>query len=225
MKRFCLIVVALLFPIVVCAQQVTTFLGIPVDGSKSEMIQKLKAKGFRSTATHADVLEGEFNGQNVYIIVKTNKDKVYRIAVTDINSIDEASIRIRFNRLLKQFEDNDKYVASLLGNSYISDDEDISYEITVKSRRYEASFYQRTELLDSALLNAYNYLKTRYTESQLVNATDAMATDILEYTKLYLEPYLKTSVWFMISEAYQKGKYYISLFYDNEYNMANGEDL
>ena len=30
-------------------------------------------------------------------------------------------------------------------------------------------------------------------------------------------------VWFMISEHY--GKYYITMFYDNEYNRANGEDL
>jgi hypothetical protein len=33
----------------------------------------------------------------------------------------------------------------------------------------------------------------------------------------------KKPVWFMISELY--GKYYITMFYDNEYNRANGEDL
>ena len=33
----------------------------------------------------------------------------------------------------------------------------------------------------------------------------------------------KKSVWFMISESY--GKYYIIMFYDNEYNRANGEEL
>lgn len=30
-------------------------------------------------------------------------------------------------------------------------------------------------------------------------------------------------VWFMISEY--GGKYYITMYYDNEYNRANGEDL
>ncbi len=30
-------------------------------------------------------------------------------------------------------------------------------------------------------------------------------------------------VWFIISESY--GKYYISMYYDNGYNKANGEDL
>ena len=33
----------------------------------------------------------------------------------------------------------------------------------------------------------------------------------------------KKSVWFMISESY--GKYCIIMFYDNEYNKANGDDL
>ena len=33
----------------------------------------------------------------------------------------------------------------------------------------------------------------------------------------------KKVVWFMISEHY--GKYYISMFYDNEYNHSDGEDL
>ena len=32
-------------------KDVTQFLGIPVDGSKSEMIQKLKAKGYRYNST------------------------------------------------------------------------------------------------------------------------------------------------------------------------------
>ena len=40
---------------------------------------------------------------------------------------------------------------------------------------------------------------------------------------LAIEMLEKKSVWFLISE--QNGKYYIVMYYDNEYNMANGEDL
>ena len=48
------------FSIVLHAQEdVTKFLGIPVDGSKSEMIQKLKAKGFTNTSSEKDILEGD----------------------------------------------------------------------------------------------------------------------------------------------------------------------
>ena len=37
------------------------------------------------------------------------------------------------------------------------------------------------------------------------------------------ELFSKRSVWFLISEKY--GEYRISMFYDNEYNHSDGEDL
>ena len=50
-------------------KDVTKFLGIPVDGTKSEMIQKLKAKGFKSSYYDNEILEGEFNGRSVKIFI------------------------------------------------------------------------------------------------------------------------------------------------------------
>ncbi len=38
-----------------------------------------------------------------------------------------------------------------------------------------------------------------------------------------MELWRKKSVWFMISELY--GKYFITMFYDNEWNHSDGEDL
>ena len=89
-------------------QDVTKFLGIPVDGSKSEMIQKLKAKGYTSSQHNKEILVGEFNGTDVNIHIATNNNKVCRIMVCDANSIDEGGIRIRFNRLCEQFKKNKK---------------------------------------------------------------------------------------------------------------------
>ena len=42
-----------------------------------------------------------------------------------------------------------------------------------------------------------------------------------EYT---VDMLTKKSVWFMISES-SYGKYCIYMFYDNKYNIADGEDL
>jgi len=50
-------------------REVTRFLGIPVDGTKAEMISKLKDKGFNEAIGLDDVLEGEFNGKDVYVTV------------------------------------------------------------------------------------------------------------------------------------------------------------
>ena len=94
----------LISSIVIYAQEdVTKFLGIPVDGSKSEMIQKLKAKGYTSSQHNKDILVGEFNGTDVNIHIATNNNKVCRIMVCDANNIDERSIQIRFNKLCEQF--------------------------------------------------------------------------------------------------------------------------
>lgn len=103
-------------------KEITKFMGIPVDGTKTAMIQKLKAKGFKYNAK-LDRLEGEFNGRDSYISVVTNRNKVYRIVVHDANYTNEANIKIRFNNLVRQFMGNGKYApADMLGNSTIAED-------------------------------------------------------------------------------------------------------
>ena len=54
----------------------------------------------------------------------------------------------------------------------------------------------------------------------MANPTTEMMSEAL--TQLF-GLFSKRPVWFIISEQY--GKYYITMFYDNEYNRANGEDL
>ena len=60
-----------------------------------------------------------------------------------------------------------------------------------------------------------------YTSEQI----EKMNTDeLMDFTSKVLFYFLaKKPVWFTISEF--RGKYYITMFYDNEYNTANGEDL
>ena len=131
----------LLLSISIYAQQnVTKFLGIPVDGSKAAMIQKLKAKGFTYDALSGN-LEGIFNGEKVYISILTNKNKVWRIAVIDQITRDEGQIKIRYNLLCQQFEDNPKYFP-LEKTQKLSYNEDISYEISTHQKQYQAVYLQ-----------------------------------------------------------------------------------
>ena len=139
MKKMFLLLLLLASATVYAQKEVTKFLGIPVDGYKSEMIQKLKAKGYTYNST-TDCLEGEFNGRDVEIAVVTNNNKVYRIAVFDKNYLNETDIVIRFNTLCSQFENNSKYLGS--SEQRIPDNDDISYEMNVHNKRYEAVFYQ-----------------------------------------------------------------------------------
>lgn len=140
MKKFFFSMLLLLFSVatVRAQQDVVRFLDIPVDGSKAAMVAKLKAKGFKSSLVGD--LEGQFNGRKVWLSIVTNKDKVYRIVVQDAVSLDEGEIRIRFNQLCNQFGKNSKYVGD--ADAYkIPEGEDISFQMTVKGKRYEAVFW------------------------------------------------------------------------------------
>ena len=145
MKKLLSLIVMLLLSEIVPAQQksVTKFLGIPVDGYKSDMIGKLKEKGYTYDSAY-DCLKGEFNGRDVHIYVVTNNNKVYRIMVADAVPSNESDIKIRFNNLCQQFSENDRYFS--LDKYTLSEDEDISYEMTVHNPLAELS--QR--ILDSS---------------------------------------------------------------------------
>ena len=186
MRKILLFIIMLFCVCTTQAQQsqkdVTTFLGIPVDGFKSQMREKLIAKGF-TPVKGQEYLKGEFNGTNVIVRIVTNNNKVYRIYLADENSLDEANIKIRYNNLVRQFEKNQRYIST--SDFSISDSENISYEMICNKKTYDAIYYQKSKTEDG----------------------DAS----------------KKPVWFRIVESF--GKYFIAMFYDNEYNHADGEDL
>ncbi|MCR5298488.1 MAG: hypothetical protein K6D57_04235 [Paludibacteraceae bacterium] len=141
-KIFALFLSTFLFASLFAQQSVTTFLGIPVDGTELSMRQKLINKGFRYVPSN-DWLEGEFNGRDVLLLIKTNRDKVWRIAVIEKKYSDETDIRIRFNDLYRQFRNNGKYILNTMGEvGELPEDEDIAYNISIKNKRYLRTFYQ-----------------------------------------------------------------------------------
>lgn len=237
MKKLLCAIITLLCAATMQAQEeekdVTKFLGIPVDGYKPAMIEKLKAKGFTPTIADKDVLEGEFNGTDVQLYVVTNNNKVYRIMVADKNACGETGIKIRFNNLCRQFRNNPKYKTFRAEEEQtIPDNENISYEIIVHKKRYEAAFYQISQLDTVAIYNkSKQSLLSKYAQEQLDNPTEEISTEIqkayITNKAMYDFQNILTahnkSVWFMIAERF--GKYYICMYYDNEYNKADGEDL
>lgn len=228
MKRIFLFYIMAIMAISMSAQNdVTTFLGIPVDGFKSEMKQKLVSKGFvpKKVGTN-EFLEGEFNGTDVHVYIGTNNNKVYRIMLCDANTQNEANIKIRFNKLVSQFENNKRYTS--LDKYTLSDEENISYEMTVNNKNYDALFYQvpNMEKADTLALQekVRNELLSKYTEAELKNPSEEITKEIQNTAiKIGMKMMFMKPVWFRICESY--GEYYITMFYDNEYNHANGEDL
>ena len=198
MRKFLTLLAMIAISASVFAQkEVTKFMGIPVDGSPTEMIKKLKAKGFKTDEyamqaaklgiidlDEPEVLTGYFNGEKVRVFLVVEQNKVWRICLSDKDNRDETQIKIRFNTLVRQFEGNGKYVPYYVDEQTIADDEDISYQITVNKKQYQALFLQKGE--------------------------DGTVDE-------------KRFVWFTISQG--SDGYYIAMFYENKYNEADGSDL
>ena len=197
MRKFLTLLAMIAISASVFAQkEVTKFMGIPVDGSPTEMIKKLKAKGFTTDEDvmrdvkqglidldGPEVLTGRFNGEYVRLYLNVGTNNVWRISLVDKNSRDETQIKIRFNTLVRQFEGNGKYVP-YVDEQTIADDEDISYQMTVNKKQYQAAFLQKGE--------------------------DGTVDE-------------KRFVWFTIGE--RSDGYYIVMYYENKYNEADGSDL
>lgn len=216
-------IILLILPITSYAQKdVTQFLDISVDGFKPEIIQKLKSKGFTSNKYKEDILNGEFNGTDVNIVIATNNNKVWRVAVLDVNYTDETNIKIRFNNLIQQFVNNKRYskvADSTIAKYTIPESEKINYEIAVNKKRYDAVFYQKSVKYDSLIKEKEILLaKDKLNEKEKEILIDL----IVELAKESVNSLYK-QVWFMIDENY--GKYRIVIYYDNEYNKANGNGL
>ena len=224
MKKIILMMIAMTISFASFAQNkdVTKFLGIPVDGTETEMKQKLIAKGFvPKKIGDFERLEGEFNGHDVKVYIATNNNKVYRIMLADKNTVDEAQIKIRFNNLVKQFENNKRYYA--FRDYSLSDEEDISREMLVHNKIYGACYYQDTDFenIDTKIQIA---IKEKYSAEELKNPSETIKKDIADITdKITFDEFSMKPVWFRIVSY--NGEYYISMYYDNEYNHANGEDL
>lgn len=225
MKKLILTLFTLVFSVSVFAQNdVTKFLGIPIDGYKSEMIRKLKSKGFEQHSYMEDVLVGEFNGFDVNVFVVTHNNKVYRIFLQDKYTLSEMDIKIRFNNLCRQFEANSNY--TYLSEQSIPESEDISYEMSVNDKRYEAVFYQQPEKLDTLAIQQalLDKIHARYTEEQLANPTEEMQQEVVDMSfDIAFEIVSTKSVWFMIEQ--DGSQYRILMYYDNKKNQANGQDL
>lgn len=148
--------------------------------------------------------------------------------MVDKNAVDEGQIKIHFNNLCKQFENNPRYMDFSENGQQIPEDEKISYEIIVHNKQFEATYYQRPQIDSAQLMNdlskflAEKYAVKSLDELQNVSAEEKekMKLDFMAYS---LDIFSKKVVWFMIKETL--GGYSLAIFYENRFNMANGEEL
>lgn len=114
------------------------FLGIPIDGSESQFAERLLDKGFTYSRIY-ECYKGEFNGKPVDVYLHTNHGRMDRVYVS-FPYTSEGDVKVEYNNLLSQFEKSGKYLAAE-ANKTLTDKDDISHEIAVNSKRFQASFH------------------------------------------------------------------------------------
>ena len=197
-------------------KEITKFLGIPVDGTRSEMIKKLKKKGFSATPTFGDfVLEGKFKGNDVYLYMFDYKDKVFSVYVRDKKPISEADIKERYHSICRKFKYSSHYISIL--NFKIPCGENLSYEMQENKKKYSATFYQAISKIDIDKVKEETKSIISKTTKQIENLEEIdkeCENFILGYALDSLE---KKSVKVRIVELDEE--YYITISFDNRYNM------
>ena len=230
MKKILGVILGLTITVQALAQDANTikFLGIPVDGKKTEVIQQLRKKGFTYDMKE-DFLTGVFNGKESNVRVSENHGKVDRIFVADANTCSAAQIKVKFNNLIWQFRENDKYM-EVEENTEIPANEDIGYEMLVHDKEYVASFYVNPiygwtdDEKDMLVENIARQVKARADSGQYGDLTsDDMEQLLRQGVILKVLDMIQGQVWFKVAKF--KSEYYICLYYDNLDNRPNGEDL
>ena len=98
---------------------------------------------------------------------------------------------------------------------------------TYETLDYFQALYPNDEiyfiLSTDLILDIMNWKKPEYILSKYTAELIADNTKWEQIIYESLEAIYKNSVWFRIAQQY--GKYYIVMYYDNEHNRSNGEDL
>lgn len=144
MKRLLSISVALMLAISLQAQSnVTSFMGVPVNGSKTKVIQQLKSKGLVAGVGDIDMM-GVVDGRICLVNILTHKSKAYRImviekdATTDVNAIIK-----RYNNLIETYR-NDSTMTEYEYNRAVTSRDMPFYEDYIHSGVYYAEFFQKS---------------------------------------------------------------------------------
>ncbi len=198
------------------------FLGIPIDGSKQEMIHNLQSKGF-VYSSQLDCFSGIINGEQVLVALRIDNGKVCQVIIGNLQTYSEKQVKEKFNNLMKQFNDDPNYISARLDQTFIDKKERISKT----GKDYAAYYMQITHELDTTIwMKDMDKIAKEVAEQFADRDLSEREQDVLG---VYIEQmairqqYLNNIVWFKILK--NKKGYSIAIYYDNLYNKSSGSDL
>lgn len=139
------------------------FVGIPVDGSKSEMISKLKQKGFTYDYEY-DLFKGKFDGEFITGKIETYNDKVYNIRfMHDVHGFNKSVVINKFNSFVLRYDINEKYISNIKFDKTMNGVDD--YKIDV----YEDIGYEMKKVRSIELSIIINMIKIYLIQQDYIN--------------------------------------------------------
>lgn len=196
------------------------FMGIPIDGSKYQMITALEAKGFENK-NYKDQLEGMFNGEKVTLEVSTNHGVVDRILVIYPYCSEANDSRIKYNTLLSRLNRSAKYVCINPRNE-LPADEEIYWNLLDNSKYYDAVYFDlQPERASKQWADEFKEAYQKYYAKPLV---PGLSYEEMEEALFCLPEQLSEAVrgvvWFTMVDQHR-----INISYINFKNRPRGEDL
>lgn len=145
MKHSLTIVLSLLLTLTMSAQSnITTFMGIPVDGTKESMTMKLLKNGVEKRGR--DLMIDDVLGTSYFIRLMTNKGKVYRISMTEAKGTEDMNTIInKFYSIVEEYKENTQLYCELEPNHPVMAENDEIKKQYIKDGCYLAEFFQQAD--------------------------------------------------------------------------------
>lgn len=142
MKRLLAIALSSMLAASLSAQgNITSFLGIPVNGTKAEVTQKLIEQG--AVKVKDGLLISGIDQMAFLIRIKTHKGKVYRISLIDTKGTKDVKTALdRYNSLIDSYRGNTCGYTEYEHNSFVIFNDEATAERHIHEGDYYAEFFQ-----------------------------------------------------------------------------------
>lgn len=145
MKRTLSIIITLMLTLTLSAQDnITTFMGIPVDGTREVMTAKLLKNGV--VKKDNNLIVKDIEGGTYFIQLKTHKGKVYRVSMVETKGTDDVNRIIgRFDSLVEEYRENTALYCEFEYNHPVIADSIDTKEQYIKQGCFFAEFFQKAD--------------------------------------------------------------------------------
>lgn len=142
MKRTILIALSLILTLTLSAQSnITTFMGIPVEGTRAAMTTQLLKNGLVKAGN--DFLINNIEGRSFLVRIMTNKGKVYRISMVETKGTSDVhSILTKYENLIDEFRANETLYCEYEYNKPVDPAHEPFWENFIHQGAYYAEFFQ-----------------------------------------------------------------------------------